>query len=198
MAGHPATQRHNAVAPEAPFHCHYFKFLYFALGAIVTILEKEYVLLEALRTPFPQAKSDQTTSTMNPDTNTVSKSTILRRGLAIRCPNCGHHPIFETRFRLMENCPLCMMRLQRGTGWFLGPMVINYGITVFGLVLPLLILGFSGLIALTAALTGIGIAVVALPVLLYRWCWGLWLALYYFTLPHELPNNNKTFEMIDP
>lgn len=128
----------------------------------------------------------------------VSPGEVLQRGLRVRCPNCGHAEIFEKGLQLKDNCPLCFMRLQRGTGWFLGPMVINYGITVFGLVLPILTLGLLDLISIAWTIGGIGAATLIVPVLLYRWSWGAWLGLYYFFLPQELPANNKEFDHIDP
>ena len=123
---------------------------------------------------------------------------ILIRGLRMQCPNCGHHLVFENGLRLRESCPLCFMRLQRGTGWFLGPMVINYGITVFGLVIPILLLGLFGIIPLWWAVGGIAITTLVIPIALYRWSWGAWLGLYYFFLPHELPATNETFDHIGP
>ena len=44
------------------------------------------------------------------------------------------------------------MRIERGDGYYLGPLCINYGITVFTFVLPTLLLGFFGYIAIKLAL----------------------------------------------
>lgn len=89
------------------------------------------------------------------------------------------------------------MRLQRGSGWFLGPMVINYGITVFACVLPILGLALLDILPMQPSLIAIAIITVLMPILLYRWSWALWLGIYYLCLPHELPANNKRFEHID-
>mgnify|MGYP006267574455 FL=1 len=89
------------------------------------------------------------------------------------------------------------MALQRGSGWWLGPLVINYGLVTFGLVLPLLAAGFVGWLPLKAAVwlaAGSGMLV---PFFLYRWSWGLWMMAYYFVLPHELPANNENFDLLD-
>lgn len=89
------------------------------------------------------------------------------------------------------------MALQRSSGWWLGPLVINYGLIVFILVLPLLAAGFMGWLSLKWA---IGLAVfsgLVVPFLLYRWSWSLWLMIYYVLLPHELPANNSNFDLID-
>lgn len=89
------------------------------------------------------------------------------------------------------------MALQRGSGWWLGPLVINYGMVAFFLVMPLLAFGFLGLMPLNWA---IGLAVAAgilVPFLLYRLSWMLWLLAYYLLLPDELPANNRNFDWID-
>ena len=44
------------------------------------------------------------------------------------------------------------MRLERSDGYYLGPLCINYGIAVFTFVLPTLLLGFFGYIAIKLAL----------------------------------------------
>ena len=68
-------------------------------------------------------------------------------------------------------------------------MVVNCGITVFGL-LPFMPLLYSAdLISLqTAIIAAVAIALIT-PTLLYRLPWSLWLMCYYAFLPHELPAN---------
>lgn len=126
----------------------------------------------------------------------VSRQTIILRGLRLRCPNCGHHPIFEG-LRLQATCPLCFMQLQRGSGWWLGPLVINYGMVVFAWVLPLLLIWALGGLGLVWALVLIGVGGFVFPLLLYRFAWSLWLMAYYVVLPHELPENNTSYDNID-
>lgn len=51
--------------------------------------------------------------------------TLLVRGLARRCPNCGARGVFETWFRMAERCPACATRLEREEGFFLGAYFLN-------------------------------------------------------------------------
>jgi hypothetical protein len=81
------------------------------------------------------------------------------------------------------------MTLERGDGFYLGPLCINYGIVVFGYVSPLLLAGFSEWIPLNLALAVALIGALGLPIFLYRICWSLWLMIYYFCLPGELHAN---------
>ncbi|MGJ3242140.1 MAG: hypothetical protein ACFE0O_04160 [Opitutales bacterium] len=89
------------------------------------------------------------------------------------------------------------MQLQRGSGWWLGPLVINYGLVVFAWVLPVLVIWALGGLPLAWVPGLIAVGGLGLPCLLYRLSWSLWLMAYYSLLPHELPENNTGFEPID-
>jgi len=126
----------------------------------------------------------------------IPRSKVLQRGLLCRCPNCGHTDIFSG-LRLLASCPVCYMSLQRGSGWWLGPLVINYGMVSFGIVLPLLAAGLGGLFSLKLAIyLALGAALI-IAFFLYRLSWSLWLMCYYLVLPDELPGNNSHFDLID-
>jgi len=114
---------------------------------------------------------------------------ILRRGLRCECPNCGQAKLFHSLLKIHHRCPFCGMTLERGDGYFLGPLCINYGLVVFGYVAPLLLLGVAGWIPFKLALAvALGGALI-LPLLMYRFCWSLWLMIYYMCLPDELHAN---------
>lgn len=119
----------------------------------------------------------------------VSLYQISRRGLRLRCPNCGSKTLFKSWIKPHETCSHCGLKLLRGGGSTLGGMVINYGITVF-LLLPIIPLLYSAdLISLDAAIViAIAVALIA-PALLYPLSWSLWLMCYYLFLPHELLAN---------
>jgi hypothetical protein len=81
------------------------------------------------------------------------------------------------------------MTLERGDGFYLGPLCINYGLIAFFFVTPLLIAGFAQWIPLQTAM-GVTIGgAFLLPILLYRLTWSWWLMLYYLCLPDELHAN---------
>lgn len=121
----------------------------------------------------------------------ISRLKAAANGLRCRCPNCGLRTLFEPNrlFKVNPVCVNCGLKIEKGDGAFLGPFVINYGLTVFGLVIPVILFYAAG--KLTASVTlwiCIGVTFVA-PILLYRLSWGWWLALYYFFLPESLPSN---------
>jgi uncharacterized protein (DUF983 family) len=121
----------------------------------------------------------------------VTRAQILANGITCRCPNCGQRTLFERGrpFRVNKNCRGCGLRFERGDGEFLGPFVINYAVTAFGIVVPILLLYAFGRLSAAAALSMALVAGLAVPLLMYRLSWGWWLALYYFFLPDNLPGN---------
>ena len=120
----------------------------------------------------------------------VTRGTIIARGLSNRCPNCGHPSLFPPQsLRIHAHCPVCGVGLDRGEGFYLGPWVLNYSLVVFGIVLPVIVLGVRKIIPWAAALTLIVAGCVLLPLLLYRASWSWWLAIYFFFLPQRLPAN---------
>ena len=117
-------------------------------------------------------------------TPNVTRRQLLMRGLRCQCPNCGQAKLFQTRLRIHRYCPKCGMRIERGDGYYLGPLCINYAVAVFGYIAIKLAL----LIAVTGALL--------LPVLLYRFSWSCWLMIYYICLAQEL-HANRTADCDD-
>ena len=122
-------------------------------------------------------------------TPNVTRRQLLMRGLHCQCPNCGQAKLFKNRLRIHRYCPKCGMRIERGDGYYLGPLCINYGIAVFTVVLPTLLLGFFGYIAIKLALVIAFTGALLLPLRLYRFSWSCWLMVYYICLPHELHAN---------
>jgi hypothetical protein len=121
----------------------------------------------------------------------VTRRQIIARGLANRCPNCGGHTLFkpDAHFKINERCENCGLKFDRGDGFFLGPFVINYGLTAFGFVLPFLYI--FGLLRPVATIVTAAVGAIGLPILLYRLSWSWWLMAYFHFLPQKLPNNRN-------
>jgi uncharacterized protein (DUF983 family) len=121
----------------------------------------------------------------------VSRVQVLANGIACRCPNCGQRTLFQAGrlFSVNETCGNCGLRIEKGEGTFLGPFVINYGLTAFGLIIPVIILYARGTLGAPATLSLCFAAALVAPLLLYRISWAWWLMLYYFFLPDNLPAN---------
>ena len=123
----------------------------------------------------------------------ITRLSIIKKGLRCRCPNCGRATVFKTGslFRVNESCPGCGLKIEAGDGAFLGPFALNYGLTAFGVIVPVLVLRTTGRLGSAAAVTLCVLGALLVPVLLYRLSWALWLTLYYFFLPWNLPGNRE-------
>ncbi|MBK7715028.1 MAG: DUF983 domain-containing protein [Gemmatimonadetes bacterium] len=48
------------------------------------------------------------------------------RALRLRCPACGGHPLFRGWLRMVERCPRCGLRTERGEqGYVVGAYMFN-------------------------------------------------------------------------
>ena len=121
----------------------------------------------------------------------VTRGQIVSRGLTNTCPNCGQHTLFPpgAHFTLNHTCAGCGMTLSRADGFYLGPLVINYTLTVAFVIVPLILLFVFDVIGGKTAVALCGTGAVLVPLLLYRRAWGWWMMTYYYFLPHELPAN---------
>jgi len=120
---------------------------------------------------------------------TVTHRDILTRTLNGECPNCGRAKLFRSLLQINHRCVSCGMTLERGDGYYLGPLCLNYGFVAFFIVSPTILAGFAGWLPLPLALGIAFITAFALPVLFYQYAWRIWLAIYYICLPGELHAN---------
>ncbi|HEY0864511.1 MAG TPA: DUF983 domain-containing protein [Lacunisphaera sp.] len=123
----------------------------------------------------------------------VTRGQIITRGLANRCPNCGGRTLFKagTLFELDRSCRDCGLKIEKDEGFFLGAMAINYGVTCVGLLTPVLILWYLGVLPGKVAIgLALGLALLA-PLALYRSSRSWQLMLYYYFLPQHLPANRR-------
>jgi uncharacterized protein (DUF983 family) len=123
----------------------------------------------------------------------VSRLQIVARGFTVRCPNCGSHTLFKAGkpFEVNKTCPACGFRIERNNdeGFFLGSLSLNYGVTLVGFLLPVLLLAYYHVIGVTTATVLAIVGAIGVPILLYRPSRSWWLMNYYFFLPQHLPAN---------
>jgi len=121
----------------------------------------------------------------------VSRSRIVASGLTNCCPNCSSRTLFVkgSLFQLNKSCPVCGLQFERDEGFFLGSMSLNYGVTIFVFLVPVLSLYLAGFYSGTVAAVLAGAGAIIFPVLFYRASRSWWLMSYYFFLPQHLPAN---------
>ncbi len=127
---------------------------------------------------------------------TVTRGAIFSRGLSHRCPNCGARTLFVagSAFTLAPACADCGLKFERDEGSFLGAMSLNYGVTVCGFLVPVLVAYLAGIIGGRTAVVLAGLGAVGFPILFYRSSRSWWLMNYYLVLPHHLPANQRKIE----
>lgn len=123
----------------------------------------------------------------------VTRGQIVDRGLTHRCPNCGARTLFVPGrwFSMQPACTRCGMRWDWDEGAFLGSATLNYGVTVFGLILPGIFVALTQDVPGRWIVAGAAAATFIIPLLLYRPSKSWWLMCYYFFLPHHLPANRE-------
>jgi hypothetical protein len=116
---------------------------------------------------------------------------IVARGLTVRCPNCGGRTLFDGPFSFHLNpvCRRCGLKLDRGDGFFMGSMSLNYGMTLTLFLLPVALLAYHGVIGSTLAIVLAGFGAIGVPILLYRPSRSWWLMNYFVFFPQHLPAN---------
>lgn len=123
----------------------------------------------------------------------VTRGQIIARGLTHRCPNCGAKALFEPGrpFTLQAACPSCGLKFERDEGSFLGAMSLNYGVTIVGFLVPVLVCYLGGALSGLSASGLAGAGALGFPVLFYRSSRSWWLMNYYLVVPHHLPANQR-------
>ena len=123
----------------------------------------------------------------------VSRAQIVTRGLTNCCPNCGARTLFKkgTLFQINQKCPACGFQFERSNdeGFYLGSLSLNYGVTLVGYLLPVMLLAFFKVIGTKTAIVLAVVGAVLFPALFYRSSRSWWLMNYYFFFPHHLPAN---------
>ncbi len=124
---------------------------------------------------------------------TVTRGQIAARGLSHRCPNCGSRSLFVpgAPFRMAPACRECGLKFERDEGSFLGAVSLNYGVTVCGFLVPVLLAYLAGWIGGVTAGVLAGAGAILFPVLFYRSSRSWWLMNYYLVVPQHLPANQR-------
>lgn len=65
----------------------------------------------------------------------------LRWGWRLRCPRCGRGALLAGWFRVLRECPSCGLAYYREPGYFIGAMIVNYGVSAGIVVVVYLVSG---------------------------------------------------------
>jgi len=53
---------------------------------------------------------------------------ICGRAIRLRCPRCGKGKLYSG-LRMVHDCPSCGLSFYRESGYYVGAMIVNYGMT---------------------------------------------------------------------
>ena len=132
---------------------------------------------------------------MNVETNGMPPRPGAVQGILFqRCPRCRRGSIFDSMWKMNENCPVCGVDFYRGDpGYFTGAMYASYGMAI-----PLLALltGIEYLILPGWSLFGLVMLALLLCTPLVPWIWQysrvLWIYFDRYFDPDDEPGEHRS------
>jgi uncharacterized protein (DUF983 family) len=116
--------------------------------------------------------------------------TMLGRAWRLRCPRCGQGRLFENWVRMNERCAACALRYERGPGYFLGSIYINYGLTALLVTMGYFALYFGHVTSPQTALWIVTAFALLFPIWFFRYARSLWLGFDQYWDP--VPDDDAT------
>jgi uncharacterized protein (DUF983 family) len=107
--------------------------------------------------------------------------------LGQRCPVCLEGAVFRSFLQSNKECPVCGVRFERESGYYLNAMFVAYVIGFLILAPLALFLYFAGVSPLTFLLIISGVLLVAWP-LVFRYSRVIWLHVDQMIDPREPPD----------
>src|SRR5262249_30566099 len=122
-----------------------------------------------------------------------SLRTQLWRAARLCCPLCGQGRLFRNWFTMCPHCSHCGFHYERGPGYWLGSIYINYGLTALVVTAGFLGLFFSEAIGPTSSLWLCAGFCFLFPLWFFRYARAVWVAVdLYFDPPRTEEMNTST------
>jgi uncharacterized protein (DUF983 family) len=116
--------------------------------------------------------------------------TILLRSTRLRCPVCGQGKLFVDWLRMRQHCPQCGVQFERESGFFLGSIYFNYGLTALIVAVAYPVLLFGEYVS-ERRLVWLALAFVVLfPLWFFRYARSLWLGFDEYCDPRQRPESS--------
>jgi uncharacterized protein (DUF983 family) len=107
----------------------------------------------------------------------------LIRGLKLKCPACGLGQLYESFFKMRDECPYCGLVFAREQGYFIGAIYLNVVVTESLIFATYLALILAHRITEQSTYTILFILALLVPVLFHRHARSLWLGLDHLLDP---------------
>lgn len=111
--------------------------------------------------------------------------TLVWRSACLRCPVCGKGKLYRGWWRMNETCEHCGASFVRESGFFLGAIYFNYGLTALFVAVAYPLLVFSRDVPSQKALVGCMAFTLLFPLLFFRHARSLWLGFDEFVDPRR-------------
>jgi uncharacterized protein (DUF983 family) len=102
---------------------------------------------------------------------------MLWRAVRLLCPRCGEGKLFTGWLKMAPRCPHCQLKLDRGPGYYLGAIYVNYGLTSLITTAAFLIGRFRWHIPGQQLLWPLFAFCILFPLLISRQARAIWLAM---------------------
>jgi uncharacterized protein (DUF983 family) len=102
---------------------------------------------------------------------------LLPRALRLRCPNCGTGKLFAGWFRMHPRCSECGFKFERGPGYWLGSIYVNYGLAAILVTAGYFVLFFTEALPQETVLWVLTSFCVIFPLCFFRFARSIWIAL---------------------
>jgi uncharacterized protein (DUF983 family) len=93
------------------------------------------------------------------------------------CPRCHEGRVFRFFYSINRTCPVCDLRFEKEEGYFFGPMIISYFVTLLFALPVLLFLVFKMEAEAGTGMLAAGALIVVLGPIFYRYAKLIWLHL---------------------
>lgn len=106
--------------------------------------------------------------------------------MSLCCPHCGEGKLYSGGLRMYHDCPRCGLPFYRESGYYVGAMIVNYGVTaaiVLTAYLVSLLLPPIWRASTDTKLVAWFAFAIAVSLALFRHSRSLWLALDYWLDP---------------
>lgn len=117
----------------------------------------------------------------------VGLGTLVKRGLRKRCPVCEAKGIFESWFKLKNNCPSCGYRFAREEGYWVSAIIVNVGViqTMFVVLFIIVVIATAPDVEWGPLLIIGGLMNVIFPIFFYPYSKTVWMAIDLYFHPVE-------------
>lgn len=121
--------------------------------------------------------------------------TYLLRSFRLRCPECGKGRIFYAFSKMFHHCVYCGLVYERESGYFLGSIYFNYGLTALAVTIgyPLLVFGFE-LPSNVIFWSALGFCIL-FPMWFFRYARSMWIAFDQLCDPAESKPRIRTDDL---